>query len=64
VPADDFGMQIPSHKLGSAPDLYCGCTIIGQYGSVILSSYIAPRPGNQAYCAPIPYYYVKTELEI
>jgi|GEM_PF-3547983 len=57
--AGSFGIQVPTYSPAPTPELYCGCAVINQDGSITLSSFIAPMPGSQVDCAPLPVYFVK-----
>lgn len=54
-----FGIEVPPYTSMPTPELYCGCAAINQDGSIMLSSFIAPRPNSVVMCAPEPVFFVK-----
>ncbi|WP_371348158.1 hypothetical protein [Ancylobacter sp. IITR112] len=54
-----FGFQVPIFGPSDVEDLFCGCAMINQDSSIVLSSFLTPKPSSQLYCAPLPIFYVK-----
>lgn len=54
-----FGFKVPTFAPSDVQDLYCGCAMLNQDDSIVLSSFVSPQPSSQLYCAPQPIFYIK-----
>lgn len=58
VPAENFGITVPSYTPSAALDLFCGVVVAQSQVKRILSCYVSPTPNSALYCAPLPVFYV------